>query len=207
NSSVALGALAAIYRSKGDCKRSLEYYGRALELDPRNTHLLEVQGRMLATVRHYPEALKNFDKILDMLPSDPSGDFALACKAHIHQCQGDLQAAAALLRSHQPVQRSGEGVFDVQIIQWLYERRYSDGIAALTQALQRPDLAAGGNFLVPSQIEGNLAWLLELSGDSKAARSRRENARSKGEARGMQGHCRVHHRWLVPVDVAVGDTD
>ena len=207
NSSLALGALAAIYRSKGDCKRSLEYYGRALELDPRNTHLLEVQGRMLATVRHYPEALKNYDKILDMLPSDPSGDFALACKAHIHQCQGDLQAAAVLLRSHQPVQRSGEGVFDVQIIQWLYERRYSDGIAALTQALQRPDLAAGGNFWVPSQIEGNLAWLLELSGDSKAARSRWENVRSKGEELRKQGHFSVHLRWLATANLALGDKD
>jgi len=207
NSSLALQGLAAIYRSKGDCKRSLEYDGRALELDPRNARLLEAQGRMLATVRHYPEALKNFDKILDMLPSDPSGDFALACKAHIHQCQGDLQAAAALLRSHQPVQRSGEGVFDVQIIQWLYERRYSDGIAALTQALQRPDLAAGGNFWVPSQIEGNLAWLLELSGDSKAARSRWENVRSKGEELRKQGHFSVHLRWLATANLALGDKD
>jgi TolB-like protein/Tfp pilus assembly protein PilF/tRNA A-37 threonylcarbamoyl transferase component Bud32 len=207
NSSLALQGLAAIYRSKGDCKRSLEYYGRALELDPRNTHLREVQGRMLATVRHYPEALKNYDKILDMLPSDPSGDFALACKAHINQCQGDLQVAAALLRSHQPVQRSGEGVFDVQIIQWLYERRYSDGIAALTQALQRPDLAAGGNFWVPSQIEGNLAWFLELSGDSKAARSRWENVRSKGEELRKQGHFSVHLRWLATANLALGDKD
>src|SRR5438874_5015247 len=207
NSSLALQGLAAIYRSKGDCKRSLEYDGRALELDPRNARLLEVQGRMLATVRHYPEALKNYDKIRDMLPSDPSGDFALACKAHIHQCQGDLQAAAVLLRSHQPVQRSGEGVFDVQIIQWLYERRYSDGIAALTQALQRPDLAAGGNFWVPSQIEGNLAWLLELSGDSKAARSRWENVRSKGEELRKQGHFSVHLRWLATANLALGDKD
>ena len=204
NSSLALGALAAIYRSKGDCKRSLEYYGRAAELDPRNTHLLAVQGTMLATVRHYPEALKTLDKVLDMTPSD---NFALACKAHIYQCQGDLQVAAALLRSHQPGQRSWDDVVVVQIIQWLYERRYSDAIAALTQALQRPDLAAGGNFWVPSQIEGNLAWLLELSGDSKAARSRWENVRSKGEELRKQGHFSVHLRWLATANLALGDKD
>ena len=206
NSSLALQGLAAIYRSKGDCQRSLEYYGRAAELDPRNTRLLEAQGRMLATVRQYPEALKTLDKVLDIIPSDPSSEFALACKAHIHQCQGDLPAAAALLRPHQP-SRADWSMFDVQIIQWLYERRYADAIAALTQALQRPDLAAGGTFWVPSQIEGNLAWFLELSGDSKAARSRWENVRSKGEELRKQGHFSVHLRWLATANLALGDKD
>ena len=206
NSSLALQGLAAIYRSKGDCQRSLEYYGRAAELDPRNTRLLEAQGRMLATVRQYPEALKTLDKVLDIIPSDPSSEFALACKAHIHQCQGDLPAAAALLRPHQP-SRADWSMFDVQIIQWLYERRYADAIAALTQALQRPDVAVAPDFLTPSKIEGNLAWFLELSGDSKAARSRWENVRSKGEELRKQGHFSVHLRWLATANLALGDKD
>jgi tetratricopeptide (TPR) repeat protein len=152
NNTAPLRALALVYRRKGDWQRSLEYFQRAIELDPRNAELLIFQGQIFAALRQYPEALKVYGKILDMIPGD---SFALACKILVYQSQGDLPAAAALLAPVQPV-RSPYLILP-HIDELTYERRYADAIAASIDALGRPDLDQGGNFWIPISVETRLA--------------------------------------------------
>ena len=50
-------------------------------------------------LRHFPEALRKFDQVLGIMPSDVD---TLAAKAAIAQAEGDLPRASALLASIHP---------------------------------------------------------------------------------------------------------
>ena len=53
-------------------------------------------------LRRFPEALRKFDQVLDIMPDDPD---TLAQKAAIAQAEGDLPRAAALLDQLRPSRR------------------------------------------------------------------------------------------------------
>jgi tetratricopeptide (TPR) repeat protein len=146
-----------------------------MELDPRNFTLLSDAGDTFRQMRRYAEALRSYNRLLDMVPGDPH---ALASKIRLYQDEGDLTAAAALLAPLHPATISE--LFEGQLDQWTYERRYSDAIAALKNALEKPDLTATDDWNRIT-LEARLAWLQQVSGDISTARDTWEDVRSKLE--------------------------
>ena len=87
-------ALALIARREGHWDQSIAYFEQALALDPRNIELLINAAWTYARLRQFPEALKRYDRALDITPNDPE---VLAGKAGIYQAQGNLKEAAMFL--------------------------------------------------------------------------------------------------------------
>jgi TolB-like protein/Flp pilus assembly protein TadD len=173
--SQVLEALALVNRRTGEWQRSLEYFRQAMELDPRNVTLLSDAGDTFRQVRRYAEALRTYNRLLDMIPDEPH---ALASKIAIYQDQGDLAAAAAMLASLHPAMTSD--LFQAQLDQWTYERRYADAISALKDALEKPGPTATDDWNRIT-LEARLAWLQQVSGDISTARDTWEDVRSKLE--------------------------
>jgi TolB-like protein/class 3 adenylate cyclase/Tfp pilus assembly protein PilF len=192
-------ALALVCRRLGEWQRSLDYFQQAVQLDPRDAALLSREAETFFMLRQYPAALKADDQMLDVLPDNPA---VLADKASIHQAQGNLAAAAALLSplaSH-----PDQYVLRVQINQLAYERRYAEGIAALQTAAARPDL-------VPTEydriaLKTNLAWFQHLAGDAGAACSTCQDVRTTIEALGRNKKETFAYYELAWANVALGDT-
>lgn len=173
--SQVLEALALVYRRKGDWQRSVEYFRQAIELDPRNITLLSDAGDTFYEQRRYAEALRIYNRLLEMIPAEPN---ALASKIRIYQDTGDLPAAAVILASLDPTITLQ--LFRAQLDQWTYERRYADAIAALKDALKKPDPTIIDD-LDRIYIEARLAWFQQFAGDVSTARDTWGDVRSKLE--------------------------
>jgi tetratricopeptide (TPR) repeat protein len=197
NNSQILQALGRIDRRKGQWQRSLEYYRQASELDPRDALLLSDQAIIFWNLRQYRMALKACDQILDIIPDNAD---SLALKAEIHQAEGNLPAAAAILSQLHPEPISS--LYGAQIEQAIYERRYAQAIAALKMQIAKPD---------PAAIEWNLrnkaqlAWLEELSGDTAAAHLIWQQVRSEVEASHLIKGENFAFDTLASAYVALGD--
>ena len=173
--SQVLKALALVNRRTGEWQSSLEYFRQAMELDPRNVTLLSDAGDTFRQLRRYDEALRSYNRVLDMIHDEPH---ALASKIKIYQNEGDLAAAAAMLAPLHPAMTSD--VFEAQIDQWTYERRYADAIRALKNALEKPDPTTTDAWDTIT-LEARLAWLEQVSGGISTARDTWEDVRSKLE--------------------------
>src|SRR6202008_675329 len=86
--------LAYVERRRGEWDRSENYFNEAERLDPRNVNLFTQHATNDICLRHFAEALRKFDQILDITPDDSN---ILVQKAGIAQAQGDLPRASALL--------------------------------------------------------------------------------------------------------------
>jgi len=197
-SSQVLEALALVNRRKGEWQRSLEYFQQAMELDPRNVTLLSDAGDTFYEQRRFAEALRTYNRLLEMIPGEPH---ALASKIGIYQNEGDLAAAAAMLASLDPAMTSE--LFQAQLDQWTYERRYADAIAAVKNALEKPDPTATDSNRI--NIETRLAWLQQFSGDISAARDTWEDVRSKSEQLRRSRTTILGVEELASAYVALGD--
>ncbi len=94
NSSSIPEWLAYVARRRGQWDRSEAYFNKAERLDPRNVSLLTQHATNDTCLRHFAEALRKFDQILDITPDDSN---ILVQKAGIAQAEGDLPRASALL--------------------------------------------------------------------------------------------------------------
>ena len=206
-------ALGLVYRRKGQWQRSLDYLRQAVEFDPRNTSLLQDLANTLAEVRQYSAALKVYDQVLDIIPGNPD---ALAGKIRIYQAQGNLPTAAALLSPLPLPYPEGSNwpfLWDVQIVQWTYERRYADAITALKTALAKLDGDKAKAVPLPPPetmssiaLEWHLAWFQQLSGDIAAAHVMWQRVLVDAEA---ARRIIEHENWttleLASAYVALGD--
>ena len=213
NDSEISRALGLVYRRKGQWQRSLDYLRQAVEFDPRNTSLLQTLANTLEEVRQYSAALKVYDQVLDIIPGNPD---ALAGKIEIYQAQGNLPAAAALLSPLAPPHVEGSNwpfLWDVQIVQWTYERRYADAITALKTALAKLDGDKAKAVPLPPPetmssiaLEWHLAWFQQLSGDIAAAHVMWQRVLVDAEA---ARRIIEHENWttleLASAYVALGD--
>jgi TolB-like protein/cytochrome c-type biogenesis protein CcmH/NrfG len=198
--SQVLGALALVNRRTGEWQRSLEYFRQAMEFDPRNVTLLSDAGDTFRQMRRYAEALRTYNRLLDMIHDEPH---ALASKIKIYQDEGDLAAAAAMLAPLRPAMTSD--VFEAQIDQWTYERRYADAIATLKSALEKPDPAATDWDRMT--LEARLAWLQQVSGGISTARDTWKDIRSKLEQLRATRSKIFGAEELALAYVALGDKD
>jgi serine/threonine protein kinase/Tfp pilus assembly protein PilF len=174
NNSQIPESLAYVARRRGQWERSESYFNEAERLDPRNVSLLTQHAQSYVIVRRFPEALRKFDQVLDVIPDDVD---TLAQKAGIAQAQGDLPRAAALLAPLHP-SADDTGALEIQVYQAILERRPAQMISRLKEVLTKPDPALGFNN---GELRFWLGWAQEVAGDHAAAQESFRQARGELE--------------------------
>ena len=167
-------SLAYVARRRGQWERSESYFNEAERLDPKNAALLSQHARSYVVLRRFPEALRKFDQVLNIIPDDAD---ILARKAAIAQAEGDLAKAAAILAPLQP-RTDDIWAVEIQIYQALLERRPAKAITQLNEILGNPDPALGYN---KGELRFYLGWAQTVAGDKAAARATWQEARKELE--------------------------
>jgi tetratricopeptide (TPR) repeat protein len=174
NSSQIPALLASVARRRGQWDRSESYFNQTERLDPRNVNLLGQHAQLYIELRRFPEALRNFDQVLDIMPGDVD---TLAGKAAIAQAEGDLPRASALLGSIHPPAEDPQAL-ETQLYQAILERRPAQIIGRLKEILAKPDPALGYNN---GGLRFWLGWAQDVAGDHAAAQESWRQARSELE--------------------------
>jgi TolB-like protein/class 3 adenylate cyclase/Tfp pilus assembly protein PilF len=174
NSSQISAFLASVARRRGQWDRSEMYFKEAERLDPRNVNLLGQHAQLDIERRRFPEALRKFDQVLEIMPGDVD---TLAAKAAIAQAEGDLPRASALLASIHPPADDPQAL-ETKIYQAILERRPGQIIPRLTELLAKPDPALGS---ITGELRFWLGWAQEVAGDHSAAQESWRQARSELE--------------------------
>src|SRR5213595_659227 len=174
NSSRIPEALAYVTRRRGQWDRSESYFNEVERLDPRNVNLLTQHALSYIYLRRFPEALRKFDQVLDIIPDDVD---TLVRKAAIAQAEGDLPRAAALLAPLHP-NADDSGALETQVYQAILERRPAPFIPRLKEMLTKPDPALG---YLNGELRFWLGWTQEVAGDHAAAQESWRQARSELE--------------------------
>ncbi len=199
NSEVA-AALGRVARAEGHWDQSIDYFEKALALDPLNAELLAETAWYYGMLGQFPTALKLYDQALDITPNDPD---VMASKANIYQAQGNLEQAARCLSQ---ITAQTPGVLESKITQFMFERNYGEAIrllqARLAQLQTEGEMIAGGGF-EPETMKGTHAMLqLDLAmaqlaaGDSTGAKVTAEQARNtlEGVRKTQSDHAAI---WLA----------
>jgi tetratricopeptide (TPR) repeat protein len=174
NSSRIPEFLAYVTRRQGEWDRSESYFNEAERLDPRNVRLLTNQAFSYSVLRRFPEALRKFDQVLNIIPDDVD---TLAYKAAIAQAEGDLPRAAALLAPLHP-NADNPDALGTQVYQAILDRRPAPVIPRLKEILAKPEPALGFSN---GQLRFYLGWAQEVAGDHAAAQESWRQARSELE--------------------------
>ena len=174
NSSQIPESLAYVARRRGQWEQSESYFNEAERLDPRNASLLTQHAQSYMLVRRFPEALRKFDQVLDIIPDDLD---TLAQQAGIAQAQGDLMRAGALLAPLKPPAEDTDAL-EIQVYQAILERRPAEMISRLSEILAKPDPALGYNI---GELRFWLGWAQAVAGEAAAAQESWTQARSELE--------------------------
>jgi TolB-like protein/Tfp pilus assembly protein PilF len=174
NSSQIPALLASVARRRGEWARSESYFNQTEGLDPRNVNLLGQHAQLYIELRRFPEALRKFDQVLDIMPGDVD---TLAAKAAIAQAEGDLPRASALLSLIHPPADDPQAL-ETQVYQAILERRPAQIISRLKEVLAKPDPALGS---ITGELRFYLGWAQEVAGDHTAAQESWRQARSELE--------------------------
>src|SRR5438094_4346452 len=174
NSSQIPALLASVARRRGEWNRSDSYFNQTEQLDPRNVNLLGQHAQLYIELRRFPEALRKFDQVLDIMPGDVD---TLAAKAAIAQAEGDLPRASALLASIHPPAEDPQAL-ETQLYQAILERRPAQIIPRLKEILAKPDPALGS---ITGELRFYLGWAQDVAGDHTSAQESWRQARSELE--------------------------
>ncbi|PYK84350.1 MAG: hypothetical protein DME40_19550, partial [Verrucomicrobia bacterium] len=175
NSSRIPEFLAYVTRRQGEWARSDSYFNEAERLDPHNVWLLTNHAFSYSVLRRFPEALRKFDQVLNIIPDDVD---TLAYKAAIAQAEGDLPRAAALLAPLRPT-ADHTSALETQVYQAILERRPAQIISRLKEILAKPDPALGYHN---GALRFWLGWAQDVAGDHAAAQESWRQARSELES-------------------------
>jgi TolB-like protein len=174
NSSRIPEALAYVTRRRGQWDQSESYFNDAERLDPRNVSLLTQHALSYVALRHFPEAQRKLDQVLNITPDNVD---TLAVKAAIGQAEGDLPRAAALLATLHP-NADDSNALETQVYQAILERRPAPIIPRLKEILAKPDPTLG---YINGELRFWLGWAQEVAGDHAAAQETWRQARSELE--------------------------
>jgi TolB-like protein len=174
NSSQIPESLAYVTRRRGLWEQSESYFKQAEMLDPRNVKLLSQHALSYIALRRFPEALRAYDQVLDIMPDNPD---TLAEKAAVAQAEGDLPLASALLAPLHPG-AAETSALETQIYQAILERRPSPIVPRLREILAKPDPAMG---FYNGELRFWLGWAQEVAGDHSGAEETWRQARSELE--------------------------
>src|SRR5438067_12791801 len=175
NSSRIPEFLAYVTRRQGEWARSDSYFNEAERLDPHNVWLLTNHAFSYSVLRRFPEALRKFDQVLNIIPDDVD---TLAYRAAILQAEGDLPRAAALLAPLRP-NADHTSALETQVYQAILERRPAQIISRLKEILAKPDPALGYHN---GALRFWLGWAQDVAGDPAAAQESWRQARSELES-------------------------
>ena len=171
NSSRIPESLAYVTSRQGQWDRSESYFNEAERLDPRNVKLLNQHALSYITLRRFPEALRNLEKVLDITPDDLD---TVALKAGVAQAEGDLPRASALLAPLHPNSDHTQAL-EIQVYQAILERRPAQIIPRLKEILAKPDPTLG---YVNGELHFWLGWAQEVAGDHAGAQQSWRQART-----------------------------
>jgi TolB-like protein/class 3 adenylate cyclase/Tfp pilus assembly protein PilF len=174
NSSRIPQSLAYVARRRGQWDQSESYFIEAERFDPRDVALLSQHALSYMCVRHFPEALRKNDQILNITPDDVD---TLATKAAIAQAEGDLPRAAALLALLRPAADLNQAL-ETQVYQAILERHPGPIIPRLKEILAKPDPTLG---YINGELRFYLGWAQEVAGDHPAAQETWREARRELE--------------------------
>ncbi|PYL07616.1 MAG: hypothetical protein DME33_09895 [Verrucomicrobia bacterium] len=174
NSSQIPESLAYVARRKGEWERAKAYFNEAERLDPRNVSILTQHALLDIALRHFPEALRKLDQVLNITPDDAD---TLAIKAAIAQAEGDLPRASALLAPLHPA-AANTAALETQVYQAILERRPAPIIPRLKEILAKPDPALG---FYNGELHFWLGWAQEMAGDHVPAQETWRQARTELE--------------------------
>lgn len=161
-----LTALASISRRLGQWEESNRYFERVIAIDPLHAgRRLAAVEQMLAT-RAFDDALRQIDAALIHWPNAPESTPFLAQKALVHQAQGRLEEAGAVLAGLDP-EPDGDLVLPFAL-QALLQRRPEDAIALLEGLLER-DAAAGSIGRASIDLNLYLGDLRRQAGEEEGA--------------------------------------
>ena len=175
NSSRIPESLGYVARRRGEWDRSESYFAEAERLDPRSVSLLTQSAVTYIALRRFPEALRELDQVLDIIPDDVD---TLANKAAIAQAEGDLPRAAALL-APLPFAVQDRLTLRIKAYQAILERRPAQIIPRLKEVWAKPDPTLG--YINPEQHFW-LGWAQEVAGDHSAAQETWRQVRSEQES-------------------------
>jgi TolB-like protein/Tfp pilus assembly protein PilF len=170
-----LMAISYIDRRQGRWSEALAHQAQAIDLDPRNGSSFLEWGLTYLWMGLYGNARAVLDRGLSLTPDDAE---LAATKAASYQAEGNLVAAAKLL-DPLALQPADPTVFDTQILQLLYERRYDPAIAGLKLALAKSAPRLGQNI---GDYYVLLGLAQERSDDAESAHATYAEAREKLEA-------------------------
>ena len=168
-------SLALIARDRGQWDNSDSYFKEAGRLDPRNVSLLTRHAQLDITRRHFPDALRKLDLILEIALGDVDASVE---EAAIAQAEGDLPRASALLNSLHPA-AGDPTAWETLAYQAILERRPTAIILRLKELLAKPDPALG---YLNGELRFWLGWAQEVAGDEVAARQTWTKARRELES-------------------------
>ncbi len=174
NSSRIPESLAYVGRRRGQWDQSESHFNEAERLDPRNVNVLSQHAISYFCLRRFPEALRKFDRVLDIIPDDLD---TLVEKAAVAQAEGDLPRASALLAPLHP-NADDFGAVETQVYQALLERRPAQITPQLKEILAKSDAALG---YINAELRFWLGWAQEVAGDHAAAQESWRQARSELE--------------------------
>jgi TolB-like protein/Tfp pilus assembly protein PilF len=170
-----LMAISYIDRRQGRWSEALAHQTQAIDLDPRNGSSFLEWGLTYLWMGRYADARAVLDRGLSFTPDDAE---LTTTKAASYQAEGNLVAAAKLLEPL-ALQPTDPTVFDTQILQLLYERRYEPAIAGLKLALAKSAPRLGHNI---GDYYVLLGLAQERSKDAESAHATYAEAREKLEA-------------------------
>src|SRR5438270_9171979 len=163
-SSETPAALALIARRQGQWDKSVAYWEQTLTLDPRNIQWLSLAAETYAMLRKFPDALKTYDRLLDIVPNDPD---TLASEAKIYQAEGNLEQAGKLLDGVN-AQTHSFNVVGAKTNQLFLERHCDEAIRWIhTLLTESRDLPAIERLF----DQGSLVIAQECAGDIAGARA------------------------------------
>ncbi|MGH8216700.1 MAG: hypothetical protein ACREPZ_13540 [Rhodanobacteraceae bacterium] len=172
NSGEVLAAFSDVEAREGQWSKAIADIDRTSIVDPRNARLLLQHVRLHGMRREFTDASAVLKHALAVAPDDAS---LLACRASLAQALGQFDDAGRQLAAL-PLQRDDPAIFKSRIMQWLYQHRYSDAVAALQAALDTsnatPDSDVGDYWYL-------LGFAQQLAGDTAAAHQTWAAARDK----------------------------
>jgi TolB-like protein len=164
-------ALGQIARRQGNWDKTVAYHNQALVLDPRNVELLTEAADNFDDLRRCDDALKLYDRALDIRPDDLD---LLASKAAIYQAQGNLAEAGNCLGGVNALTPSYEAVSQ-KVDQLIFERNYRGAVQLLETRFAQFQF---GSELEVGAFQEFLASSRLLAGDISGARAIAEQARN-----------------------------
>ena len=194
-------ALGHITQDGGHVDESIAYFEQGLALDPRNMDLLVEAAATYAGLRQFPDAIKLYDRALDVIPDDPE---LIALKAAMYQAEGNLQESAKLLIDVNE-RATSANAFEIKLGQLRLERNHAEAIRLLQARLAQ----------VPSPVEMeksvcllHLAFAQRFVGDTAGAKVTAEQARNT-----LEPLCKEHpddfdlEIALALADAVLGERD